>query len=177
MEVSAPRSDLEERTLRFARDMRAFVKQLPRTTASIEDGAQLIRSSGSIGANYIEAQEAMSRKDFAMRVKISRKEAKESKYWLNLLEVPPALLHEHRRLLQEVGELLKIFSSIVQKVKQKRKTHSICAAGSKSVFLERAIYGPFLSRKVRTSSSSRASRLPKIAEAIWSALSGCSSSM
>ncbi|MEK7108937.1 MAG: four helix bundle protein, partial [Patescibacteria group bacterium] len=92
-------------------------KQLPRTTASIEDGAQLIRSSGSIGANYIEAQEAMSRKDFAMRVKISRKEAKESKYWLNLLEVPPALVHEHKRLLQEVGELLKILSSIVQKVK------------------------------------------------------------
>lgn len=117
MEVSAPRSDLEERTLRFARDMRAFVKQLPKTTASVEDGAQLIRSSGSIGANYIEAQEAMSRKDFAMRVKISRKEAKESVYWLNLLEVPPALTHEHKRLLQEVGELLKIFSSIVQKIK------------------------------------------------------------
>ena len=117
MDASAPRSDLEERTLRFAREVRAFVKQLPRNTASIADGAQLIRSSGSVGANYIEAQEAMSRKDFAMRVKISRKEAKESKYWLDLLEIPPALLHEHRRLLQEVGELLKIFSSIVQKVK------------------------------------------------------------
>lgn len=117
MEVSAPRSDLEGRTERFARDMRSFVKQLPKNAASIADGTQLIRSSGSIGANYIEAQEAMSRKDFAMRVKISRKEAKESKYWLNLLEVPSPLVHEHKRLLQEVGELLKIFSSIVQKVK------------------------------------------------------------
>ena len=108
---------MEERTLRFAREVRAFVKQLPRNAASTADGAQLIRSSGSVGANYIEAQEAMSRKDFAMRVKISRKEAKESRYWLDLLEIPPALAHEHKRLLQEVGELLKIFSSIVQKVR------------------------------------------------------------
>ncbi len=107
---------MEERTERFARDMRTFVKQLPRNTASVEDGTQLIRSSGSIGANYIEAQEALSRKDFAMRIKISRKEAKESKYWLNLLEVPEALTHEHKRLLGEVSELLKIFSAIVQKV-------------------------------------------------------------
>src|ERR1043166_1520534 len=113
MEVLAPRSDLEERTERFARDVRAFVKQLPRTAASIEDGAQLIRSSGSVGANYIEAQEAMSRKDSARRAKISRKEARESKYWLNLLEIPPALTHEHKRLLQEVTELLKIFRSSV----------------------------------------------------------------
>ena len=117
MEVVKTRSDLEERTLRFARDIRTFVKQLPRNAASIADGAQLIRSSGSIGANYIEAQEAMSRKDFAMRVKISRKEAKESKYWLTLLEVPASLEHEHKRLLREVSELLKIFSAIAQKVK------------------------------------------------------------
>ena len=115
MEVSAPRSDLEERTLRFAKDIRSFVKQLPRNLASAADGDQLIRSSGSIGANYIEAQEAMSRKDFAMRVKISRKEAKESKYWLHLLEVPAALEHEHKKLIKECSELLKIFSAIVQK--------------------------------------------------------------
>lgn len=77
---------------------------------------QLIRSSGSMGANYIEAQEALSRKDFAMRVKISRKETKESVYWLKLLDIPDTLKTEHQRLLQEASELLKIFSSIVQKV-------------------------------------------------------------
>ena len=109
--------DLEERTFKFAKRAREFVKSLPKTVGNIEDGKQLIRSSGSIGANYIEANESLSKKDFGMRIKISRKEAKESKYWLNLLEVPPALAHEHKRLLQEVGELLKIFSSIVQKVK------------------------------------------------------------
>ena len=54
----------------------------------------MVRSSGSVGANYIEAQEALSRKDFAMRVKISRKEAKESIYWLKLLEVPSSLTQD-----------------------------------------------------------------------------------
>ena len=111
------RSNLEARTYIFARDIRAFVKQLPKNIASVADGTQLVRSSGSVGANYIEAQEALSRKDFAMRVKISRKEAKESVYWLNLLEVPASLADEHKRLLQEVSELLKIFSSIVQRFK------------------------------------------------------------
>jgi four helix bundle protein len=116
MDTTQARSDLEERTLRFAKDTRVFLKQLPKSIASIEDSAQLVRSSGSVGANYIEAQEALSRKDFAMRVKISRKEAKESIYWLKLLDVPPSLSHEHKLLLQESSELLKIFSAIVQKI-------------------------------------------------------------
>jgi len=80
------------------------------------DGLQLVRSSGSIGANYIEAQEALSKKDFAMRVKISRKEAKESRYWLTLLEVPTGKSEEHERLLRESTELLKILSSIILKL-------------------------------------------------------------
>src|SRR3989344_1113765 len=100
--------DLEERTYIFARDVRAFIRQLPREIITTEDGKQLIRSSGSIGANYIEAQEALSKKDFAMRIKISRKEAKESKYWLRLLHVPLTLQREHTRLLQEVEELRRI---------------------------------------------------------------------
>ena len=64
--------DLEERTLKFARNVRSFVKKLPKTIANIEDGKQLIKSSGSVGANYIEANEALSKKDFIMRIKISR---------------------------------------------------------------------------------------------------------
>lgn len=79
---------------------------------------QLIRSSGSVGANYIEAQEALSKKDFGMRVKICRKEAKESHYWLSLLsELPDTLLPEQRALTQEALELTKIFSAIVEKVR------------------------------------------------------------
>jgi four helix bundle protein len=111
------KNDLEKRTLQFAKDIRKFILALPRTVVTIEDGSQLVRSSGSIGANYIEAQEALSKKDFAMRVKISRKEARESRYWLNMLEgFPSSLEVEHKRLVQESTELLKIFNAIVQKV-------------------------------------------------------------
>ena len=66
--------DLEDRTLAFAKDVRRFVKKLPKTLANIEDGRQLIKASGSVGANYIEANEALSKKDFIMRIKICRKE-------------------------------------------------------------------------------------------------------
>jgi four helix bundle protein len=111
------KNDLEARTLQFAKDIRKFILALPRTVVTIEDGSQLVRSSGSIGANYIEAQEALSKKDFAMRVKISRKEARESRYWLSMLEgFPSSLEAEHKRLVQESTELLKIFNAIVQRV-------------------------------------------------------------
>ncbi len=78
--------DLEERTFLFAQAVRKFVKKLPMTIANIEDSKQLVRASGSVGANYIEANEALSKKDFLMRIKICRKEAKESKYWLRLVD-------------------------------------------------------------------------------------------
>ena len=70
--------DLEDRTLEFARNVRVLVKKLDKTLTNIEDGKQLVRSSGSVGANYIEANESLSKKDFMMRIKISRKEAKEA---------------------------------------------------------------------------------------------------
>ncbi len=109
--------DLEERTELFAREVRAFVKRLPYTLANREDGKQVVRSSGSVGANYIEANEALSRKDFAMRVKISRKEAKESAYWLRLVDVgsDPTVNAERWRLEREAGELTRIMSAIVHK--------------------------------------------------------------
>lgn len=111
------KNDLEERTFTFAQDVRRFVRALPKTIISIEDGSQLVRSSGSVGANYIEAQEALSKKDFGMRIKICRKEAKESRYWLSLFEnLPSALEDEQKRLIQESTELLKIFNAIVQKL-------------------------------------------------------------
>ncbi len=78
--------DLEDRTLAFAKRVRALVKRLHKTMANIEDGKQVIRSSGSIGANYIEANEALSKKDFILRIKICRKETKESRYWLRLID-------------------------------------------------------------------------------------------
>lgn len=70
--------DLEDRTLQFAKTVRKFAKKVPMTLSNTEDCKQLIRASGSVGANYIEANESLSKKDFVMRIKISRKESKES---------------------------------------------------------------------------------------------------
>ena len=108
--------DLEERTLKFAKRIRLFVKEIPKTISNIEDGRQIIRSSGSVGANYIEANESLSKKDFIHRIKISRKEAKESRYWLYLLGVGnnQELEKEKQILIQETTELMKIFSSIMR---------------------------------------------------------------
>ena len=109
--------DLEDRTLRFANEVNQYVRKLPKDIPNIENGKQLVRSAGSIGANYIEANEALSKKDFAMRVKISRKEAKESKYWL-ILTMPNTEFEDKKAALtQEAIELTKIFGSIVEKSK------------------------------------------------------------
>ena len=113
-----PIYDLEERTFQFARNVRIWVKSLPKTVSNLEDSKQLIRASGSVGANYIEANESISKKDFNFRVKICRKEAKESTYWLRLiLETNNDLseIQTGKNLLQESIELKKILSAIVVK--------------------------------------------------------------
>ncbi len=113
----ARRYDLEERTLEFARRARAFVRRLPRCAGRLEDGSQLIRASGSVGANYIEANEALGKKDSLMHVRICRKEAKESRYWLELLHLggEAALEAERSSLAQESLELMRIFAAILRK--------------------------------------------------------------
>jgi four helix bundle protein len=109
------RYDLEERTEVFAKNVRNFVKRLPKDLANIEYSRQLIRAASSVGANYIEANESLSKKDFLMRIKISRKEAKESRYWLRLITPADGQLQEQELLIQESTELLMIFSAIVRK--------------------------------------------------------------
>jgi len=109
--------DLGDRTKKYAQRVRGYVKGLPKTLSNIEDAKQLIRASGSVGANYIEAEEALSKKDFVMRIKISRKEAKESRYWLELIHINENLTKEKDALIQEATELTKIFGSIVVKSK------------------------------------------------------------
>lgn len=109
--------DLEERTLNFARDTRLFCSKLPKSGSNLEDTKQLIRSSGSIGANYIEANESLSKKDFYMRIKICRKEAKESTYWLRLLEISEQFEAKRLALIDEATQLMKIFGSIISKSK------------------------------------------------------------
>ncbi|MCL4354346.1 four helix bundle protein [Patescibacteria group bacterium] len=111
--------DLEDRSLKFAKDCRNFIKKMPKTVGNIEDGKQLVRSSGSVGANYIEANESLSKKDFVLRVKICKKETKESRFWLNLLDTRESLQLEKERqsLMQETNELMKIFGAILEKSK------------------------------------------------------------
>ena len=111
--------DLEERTFQFAKSVRFLVKILPKTIANIEDGKQLIRASGSVGANYREANDSLGKKDFLMRMKISRKEAKESAYWLRLIHETNDLKNSNdaQNLMQKAIELKKILSSILEKSK------------------------------------------------------------
>ena len=94
-----------------------MVNRVPRTIASIEDAKQVIRASGSVAANYLEAQEGLSRKDFFYRIKVCRKEARESALWLRLLELPAEteVEAERDRLVNESEELKRIFAKIAGK--------------------------------------------------------------
>jgi len=110
--------DLDERTFKFAEAVVDFIGKLPKTIANVEISKQLIRAAGSVGANYIEANESLGEKDFGMHLKICRKEAKESGYWLRLLKCGGNEGLENKRdlLNQEALELTKIFSTIIKKV-------------------------------------------------------------
>ena len=113
-----PRYDLESRTEAFAKTVRQFVKRLPRCITNTEDVRQLARASGSVAANYIEANEALSQKDFIMRLKIARKEAKESRLFLRLLDTggDQRVDVERAALCQEATELMLILSSIIRNI-------------------------------------------------------------
>lgn len=107
--------DLEDRTLIYAKRVRDYIKKLPKTIPNIEYSKQGVRASGSIAANYIEANESLSRKDFIFRTKISKKETKENRLWLNLTEPIQEQENEKQFLIKESNELMKIFGSIIEK--------------------------------------------------------------
>lgn len=111
--------DLEIRTYLFAKSVRKLVYSFHKSIANIEDGKQIIRASGSVAANYIESNEHVSDKDFDFRIKICRKEAKESLLWLRLLNNDFNGQYDIQliELFNEADELRKIFSSIVEKRK------------------------------------------------------------
>lgn len=110
--------DLEERTSCLALAVRRFVRMLPRTVANFEDVKQLVRSSGSVAANCIEANEALGGKDRIMRFRTCRKEAKESQLWLRLVHLADdaQLEVERERLKQEAHEMKLIFTAIIKKL-------------------------------------------------------------
>jgi len=113
---SEKKYDLEERTFQFAKNVKDYIEKLPRSLTNSEIGKQLMRSAGSVGANYIEANESLSKKDYVMRVKISKKEAKETKYWLNLSNPHKKYEHNKIELMCESEELMKIFATIIRKL-------------------------------------------------------------
>lgn len=110
--------DLEERTLEFGKKVIRLVKALPANNVNLRLSDQLIRSGTSLGANYREANETETKKDFCFRMRICRKEGKETIYWLNLLtEANPEFAERIRPLMQETIELVKIFAAILAKTK------------------------------------------------------------
>jgi len=109
--------DLEKRTLEFAKETIKLCNKLARTTVNSELVKQLTRAGASVGANYREANESLGKKDRAHRIRISRKEAKEASYWLELiLGANGAFENDIKKLIQESKELRNIFTSIIQKL-------------------------------------------------------------
>jgi four helix bundle protein len=110
--------NLEERTSNFSKNLILFSKKIKKEVISLPLIDQLIRSGTSVGANYMEANEAISKKDFLYRISICRKEAKETKYWLrNIVIFQTILKDEAEKLYNEAHELILIFSSIINKKK------------------------------------------------------------
>lgn len=109
--------DLEERTAVFAERVREFCLKLPRNMTNNEYVPQLLRSGSSPGANYIEANLSIGDKDFNLKIKTCRREAKESAYWLRLVVTDGSNLMETERLdlTQEAKELVLIFNAILKK--------------------------------------------------------------
>lgn len=108
--------ELEQRTLMFSKNVIQLCRMLPKDTMTNELVRQVVRSAGSIGANYREANEKLSKKDFLLRLRIARKEAKETTYWLELLEeAAPATKERIIGLTRESQELRNILSAIIAK--------------------------------------------------------------
>jgi four helix bundle protein len=110
--------DLEERTAKFGEDVLKFLKEIKTTVKNQSIVHQLIKSATSIGANYMEATGAESKKDFKHKIGICKKETRETKHWLRMM----AILHPDRKppikiLWQEAHELTLIFSKIIRTCK------------------------------------------------------------
>lgn len=112
------KGDLDRRTEKFAADVRVFVRTLPRTLSNGEDVKQLVRSSGSVAANQIEADNALGDQDRLMKFRICRKEARESGLWLRLLDTAAheASKVSQTRLDDEAGQLVRIYSTIINRL-------------------------------------------------------------
>jgi len=112
--------DLEERTIKFSKQLVDFTRRLPRDAITRPLISQLVRSGTSIGANYCEADEASSKKDFINKISIAKKETKETKYWLRIIaHTIPKVKLEARTLWKEAQELNLILAAIIRSSKSK----------------------------------------------------------
>lgn len=117
MHANKQKFDLEDRTTEFAKRIIRLTKSLPKNIINNPLISQIIRSAGSIGANYREANDALGKKDFVHRMKISRKEAKETIHWLELIEEANHNFKPRMQdLKKEAQELRNILSAIITKV-------------------------------------------------------------
>ena len=114
---------LEERCHQFAKKVRVFCRLLKIDTGNLEDTKQVVRSSGSVGANYIEANENVGKGDLKYRIRVCRKEAKESRHFLGLLETfgVKDLDAERIILIDEANQLKRIFSAMLTKIIENEK--------------------------------------------------------
>jgi len=111
--IKKKKYDLEERTAKFGENIIKFVKKIPKKTETLPLISQLVRAGTSVGANYCEADDAESKKDFIHKIRICKKESRETKHWLRMIVVAvPELKEEARVLWQEAQELNLIFASI-----------------------------------------------------------------
>lgn len=115
--------DLEDRTARFAESVISFVRKIKITAVNKRLIEQIVGSSGSIGANYCEATEAESKKDFAHKIGIAKKEIKETRHWLRLFaQAEPEQKEELRNIWSEANQLLLIFSKILSTTRNGKST-------------------------------------------------------
>ena len=120
IEENNKKYDLEERTAKFGEDIIEFAKQIPRNVVTIPLIGQLIKAGTSVGANYCEADDAESRKDFMHKIGICKKESRESKHWLRMIaKAVPSLKEEAFIFRREAQELNLIFGSIRRGKKKK----------------------------------------------------------
>ena len=118
--------DLEERTAKFGEEIIKFAKKIPENSVTKILIIQLVKAGTSTGANYCEADDAESRKDFNHKIGICKKEARETKYWLRMIIVAcPELEEEAKILSQEAKELNLIFNAIIRTSKNNDKFKSI----------------------------------------------------
>ncbi len=110
------RFDLEERTARFGEAVIAFAKRVPQNVVSLPLIGQLVRSGTSVGANYCEADDAVSKKEFLHKIGTCKKESRETKHWLRMIAAAEEGVKSEARILwQEAKELHLIFAAIIRR--------------------------------------------------------------